>query len=1137
MAISRVTASLASGINENTLALANFNVDFSLFKLEAPQEFKGLGLSLTPQRRELAEDGRVHRTARRLGALFEEITPLTPNLIRAYGSRASEISESIAKEEISQKHGVFAACAGVDATSVWAAATSGKSAIAVHLLACMLTRAWSGPHATSIWVELVAERRRALKERMRDGMYDTSLQLSLAISEDLSRSDLAQWDSSTRAWLQIADDVQIRRQKQLMLIVNNVNMPVNQGTHALTTYFRVMEAWVTAMESLEKLISGQHQRISKGSVLLGLASWHLYPSLLVLGEKTSKIDFNDPVLDDSGQLTVGLRDPNPDHDEGVYWSLSLAHLRYYGDPVKVTSFTTRDASRLTIDEFHLLVLGSIISDWGNLRPDFDAAAKFFVALDERIQRVNHQGKYYLHWEYSWIRLLSYACQSFLNLKGPEKDIASNIIALGHRRGRSLLSGHGRKPPPMLGLCYPWIQTLLSLQNQSGINAQVEMMRFIARKLDLRHDQCIIRTQEGPATFHAYVTALPHEENSDSKAHKMHIKWIERLSGGYNWKFSCGCHDTGHSCHTERCPCMHRGLVCSSECHPEFLPKVLQCPGCKPPGLNLGVTSVEYGCDNMVHGVSFNYVQSPLFNLLDQKDYKARDWDIGQYAAGTPCAIRLGRGGSLCTCFHKTAIADPTFVLLAGSQDGVGLFIRTDVDVRAQRHRIYKALVQAQSENLISVPEVCATLRSDRISGQSLIEYLEFLYNQPVAIPTFRKDLRITSFHATNYFEPLHGLSLATKAYRELPGATISLHLISTPLNKAHWIPDFKKRHLSRQEKLACIAMLESGSYNIHPGDLNDVIAISARNSIFVSRLLVNDPFALDHVDDVKRVVGNVGRTGMVLMFAPQAPRIRKSDLQEWKCVMHAPFDGKLENSFSSTSLHLRFTEFEMAYNIGNRGAIDKDLCFVETLIEVYERDKWVADIDVLPLFQSDNDFVRRNTISCRGCSKEKKLPRELMSFDHWEELLDVPEGLGKNHVGVIRAHDNWLARLAAACVCLQRDFRIVLNPTQEVCWHCCCRKKWGWSRDTVLKSAKARCCTEDLETDGDEDEPAYESDDSGESDLPIETLEIDSEARDPETGYESGDAGYASDDTIVRTGSSDEEVNIIRFQMPQIFIA
>lgn len=170
MSISRITPSLIAASNENTVALVNVNADFSLIKLEAPNEFKDLGRSLTHHRRELAEEGAVHRTACRLGALFESIAPLSPLVIKAYGARVSEISRSHTNENSATRHGVFADCIGMDGTSVWAAATSGKSAITVHLLACMLARAWSGSQATSIWVEIVEARRQELRKQIHEGI-------------------------------------------------------------------------------------------------------------------------------------------------------------------------------------------------------------------------------------------------------------------------------------------------------------------------------------------------------------------------------------------------------------------------------------------------------------------------------------------------------------------------------------------------------------------------------------------------------------------------------------------------------------------------------------------------------------------------------------------------------------------------------------------------------------------------------------------------------------------------------------------------------------------------------------------------------------------------------------------------------
>ena len=99
-AIGRLAASLVSGTNENTFALANFNLDFSLIKVEAPIEYQGLRSALSKRRVEDAEQGQSHRTARRLGALFEQILPPIKKLAEVYGKRVSEI---VASEKLSKK--------------------------------------------------------------------------------------------------------------------------------------------------------------------------------------------------------------------------------------------------------------------------------------------------------------------------------------------------------------------------------------------------------------------------------------------------------------------------------------------------------------------------------------------------------------------------------------------------------------------------------------------------------------------------------------------------------------------------------------------------------------------------------------------------------------------------------------------------------------------------------------------------------------------------------------------------------------------------------------------------------------------------------------------------------------------------
>jgi hypothetical protein len=201
-------------------------------------------------------------------------------LIENYGLRASEIAQSTESGERSGPfHGIFADQAGVDGTSIWAAATSGDAAIAVHLLACMLARMFPGSEATSIWVELIEARKRELVNAQNtDALHMSSI---FAAQVVLSREHLAEWDNSARAWLRVADEANKMRQTQLMLIIKNINVPVNHESGDL--YHSVISAWKRALELMESLFRGVAQCITpyqgNGDLLLALSSWHIYPDM------------------------------------------------------------------------------------------------------------------------------------------------------------------------------------------------------------------------------------------------------------------------------------------------------------------------------------------------------------------------------------------------------------------------------------------------------------------------------------------------------------------------------------------------------------------------------------------------------------------------------------------------------------------------------------------------------------------------------------------------------------------------------------------------------------------------------------------------------------------------------------------
>jgi hypothetical protein len=84
---------------------------------------------------------------------------------------------------------------------------------------------------------------------------------------------------------------------------------------------------------------------------------------------------------------------------------------------------------------------------------------------------------------------------------------------------------------------------------------------------------------------------------------------------------------------------------------------------------------------------------------------------------------------------------------------------------------------------------------------------------------------------------------------------------------------------------------------------------------------------------------------MAMMVPPQATRIREVSVGTWQMIHHNKFDGKLEDSFQNTSLHLSFTNYTQPINIGRPlGAQDNDIFFLESLVSVHDRDQWIANL-------------------------------------------------------------------------------------------------------------------------------------------------------------------------------------------------
>lgn len=340
---------------------------------------------------------------------------------------------------------------------------------------------------------------------------------------------------------------------------------------------------------------------------------------------------------------------------------------------------------------------------------------------------------------------------------------------------------------------------------------------------------------------------------------------------------------------------------------------------------------------------------------------------------------------------------------------------------------------------------------------------------------------------TSISNSLEALVTASKVYSAVPSGKIDIDVTLKPLSQAPWRTAFNP---TLAECLSCIAMFENANLNINPKDFHNVMAVSNGDSLYIAERLLRDPSTWDETfNHVRHTVGNVGRPGMALLASPRDPTIREPDRKKWRLVQHADFNGKMESNFGSTSLHLHFTGYEFPLQTLEHGTRDTEVSFVETVVQAFDGGSWVADVNALPhpnlahpLPRGDapfpeplkperrsNTWVVKRLHSCNHSHEQRIAYGDLglTSVDCWEEILDPPD-----NSYIVRAKDNWLARLALYSVARQTLKPLILAST-KVCWFCVHQASKQLSENDSVIYHDA----ENNETDKD-----YESEDASQGD-------------------------------------------------------
>ncbi|KAI3533987.1 hypothetical protein CSPX01_12338 [Colletotrichum filicis] len=926
MSVSRLQAALASATNEVTVAAANINFDFTLVKYEAPKEYQPLGALLSPKRKENAEFGPSHCTARRLASLFQDVCPETPNLISAYGKRVSEISTRATKRQSTKfANSMFESYAGIDATSIWAAATSSdpaaadRGALHIHLLASMLAKMWTAPEAVSIWFELISERQRMISEQLERG---DALPFSLAAAaaqRQIQRSQLAEWDASARAWLQTADSVMVKEQDQLRIILENIELSTSRDqSKASMVYLSVTQAWCRALMVMERLVSGVAQEVHDGAALVGLTAWHIYPDIHVFGSKTVKVSMQDPLVQPGGILTLGCGPSAIPSSQGVTWSLSLKHLRYYGRPVESQSAIGIHRSHLSFDELMLAMLGCVVNIWGLSRDNMASTARIFSKLVLHLESREQSKLVDRHILYG-LRLLGRAADAYIE----EMNTTTPFVNLGINRPQFLPAKSQNVPTrPFFSL----LEEDTLLDRLKDDESRIMFLRRIASRYLSQHPQassCVIRY------------AITRTKTSWASVFPSFITTRNRATS----RISAQSHHRWNADHT-------------------------------------------LDNDKEIHHRTTQRSPAP---------FSFKDGYVYSHQHGTPIPMSLW----------------------FGNVHGVALYQPCDL--------ARPAMPPAQVEL------------------EDLLWALEYDLMADIRIP------EDTVSSTLSLLAVAHSTVLG-----RLEGLMIRLKTLSKPLTEAKWAKEvavnFDQHYNAGMYRWTPGALPKSISVlsyfisecDLRPTDIEEnVCGVSFGDSIFVPENLTRDPFEASDEQAIVRVLGNIGLPGFVMFSSVMEPMVSEVSESSWKVINQNIFNGRPENAFGSTSMHLSFTNWERSLEEPMSGGLqDTQVMKMESVVSIREAGSWVGDVDVVRALLNERVSKLRPQPSCTHAI-DGLYGAHLTSIESWDELRNCNSG----NV-VIRAHGNWVARLACIAFLsqgIQRgDFRFesVIVCPQQVCWKC-----------------------------------------------------------------------------------------------------
>ncbi|KAL8672969.1 MAG: hypothetical protein Q9168_002602 [Polycauliona sp. 1 TL-2023] len=897
----------------------------------------------------------------------------------------------------------------------------------------MLARIWDAPEATSIWVEIVKRRKEEVIADF-DGTDIAHLATLSAAQQDLPRAQIAEWDDSARAWLRVADGVKKKQQKQLMLILDNVQLPVNWKT---TTYESVMEAWSNALTQMEALVQGISQQARSGDILLAVSSWHLFPDLTVVTPSITHVHQHDPAFGSGGLLTIGLQTPMV-QESGVHWSLPLAHLRHYGAPVKSTrSICNGLGERLSLPDLLQATLGSLLQSWGAAGKETSRSLRWLSSmyrlLLEEAKLGNHEASLLTGGvaERSWLALLSEAANLYMNSEGIERQHNNKLISLGRKHGKTFL---GTPAAPCFGLLEHGSFVNIVASEEERIDLLREVGRRVAEQMRLQSPQMFIRYKHRlseSSWVYEYASAIPYITGWKRKADDTSCS----IQSHHRWLYSGGCARLGEANHEyyER----YRQETGNSTQEIEDAYARSGDTYRSASGSADTMTPLENNC---------NYVRrEAVLQAAGEHVSRREEQNIEDLFPGE-VGIHWWRAGSPLPYYNFTygSINDAALFVATTKKPYIETIQTSEMNAALlysmfEGHEVDKLTIAQELDDKLRFARTDVDPHLKSLKGISTAAMMfRYFQNASVDVRILERGLYSASWIRSciapeehQEVQHLHPISSATpfslSSYAFSKPGTI---LENKPLWSLRGTPAALMPYvLSEPQAFACLAMFESGRYDIDPGQLVNVMAMSSGDSIYVSAALLTDPYDNTQPGDIRGFIGNIGRPGITFLVPPKNPMIKEVSINEWPLIERNEFDGCLSDHFQSTSLHLSFTTAETPLNLGFSGGQDLEASILETLFSVYERGSWIADLNVTNVTEPTSRLFKleRCTTQHPVCTQRSNIT----CIDSWLGLVDAPE----EKVSLVRACGNWQARLAASSISLALGYHTILLP-DDVCLQC-----------------------------------------------------------------------------------------------------